>query len=138
MKIILMILLFIAFIGPSVEDNKSITQVFKDSVVNYVSSVDNTVTYLSENSEVFRDITQSKIQNSYDNVMQNRVLVKHVINSGESLDSIIRFYNDEVKNIDEFRTVILNENPDSVSSDYSLKAGNSILVPSDINRTTQL
>lgn len=135
MKLILLILLFIAFIGPAVDDDKTIGQVFKDALVNYVSSFDKTVMFLSDNSETFREIKDFPFRSSYEEIMQNRVFVRHTVTGGENLDSIIKLYNSEINDIEEFRKVVLYENPENVNNDYSLKSGSSILVPSDINNS---
>lgn len=132
MKLILTILLFIAFIGPSVDDNKSVSEVFKDALFNYVSSIDKTSTFLSENFEIFRELKEIPLKTKYEEVMKDRVFVKHTIESGQTLDMIIRMYNSDVDNMEKFRQIILNENKEAVSSDYSLKSGVSILVPSEM------
>ena len=132
MKILLMILLFIAFIGPSVDENKPFGLVFKDAVFNYLSSVDKTINYLSENYEVFKEIKDFPFRNNYEEVMKDRVFVKHTIESGQTLDNIIKMYNSNINDIENFRKVVLYENPEAVSSDYTLKSGLSILVPSEM------
>lgn len=132
MKILLMILLFIAFIGPSVDENKSFGLVFKDAVFNYLSSVDKTINYLSENYEVFKEIKDFPFRNNYEEIMKNRVFVKHTIESGQTLDNIIKMYNSNINDMENFRKVVLYENPEAVSSDYTLKSGLSILVPSEM------
>jgi len=135
MKLILLILLVIAFIGPAVDKEKSIGEVFKDSLINYVSSVDRTVSFLSSHSETFNEIKEFPFRNSYEDVMKDRVFVKHTVTGGENLDSIIKLYNSQIDDIDEFRKVVLYENKENVSSDYSLIVGTTILIPSDINNS---
>lgn len=132
MKILLIILLFIAFIGPAVDENKSLGLVIKDSIFNYLSSFDKTVDYLSENYEVFKNIKDFPFRNNYEKVMKDRIFVKHTIENGQTLDTIIRMYNSDINDMENFRKVVLYENPEAVSSDYTLKSGYSILVPSEM------
>ena len=66
--------------------------------------------------------------------MKNRSLIKHYVNSGESIDQIIKTYNSNIdKDIDDFREVVYKENQGIVSSDYNVQAGEYILVPSNNN-----
>ena len=68
---------------------------------------------------------------SYDSIMKNRVFQSHLVQSGETLDSIIQLYNNDIDDIETFRKVVYKENQDIVSSSYDVKAGEYILVPSD-------
>ncbi|MGL5313062.1 MAG: hypothetical protein ACRC92_07425, partial [Peptostreptococcaceae bacterium] len=66
-----------------------------------------------------------------DKVMEDRILQKHLVLSGETLDDIIKSYNTDVDNIEAFRKVVYKENPDVVTKDYQVKSGEYILIPSE-------
>lgn len=63
--------------------------------------------------------------------MKDRTLTKHLVVSGETLDSIINLYNNNIDNIEDFRKVVYKENKGTVSDDYELQAGQYIAIPSD-------
>ena len=63
--------------------------------------------------------------------MKDRVFQEHLIQPGETLDSIIQLYNHNIDDIETFRKVVYKENQDIISSSYDVKAGEYILVPSD-------
>ena len=63
--------------------------------------------------------------------MKDRVFQEHLIQSGETLDSIIQLYNTNIDDMEAFRKVVYKENQDIVSSSYDVKAGEYILVPSN-------
>ena len=50
---------------------------------------------------------------------------------GETLDSIIQLYNNNINDIEAFRKIVYKENQEIISSSYDVKAGEYILVPSD-------
>ena len=63
--------------------------------------------------------------------MKDRVFQEHLVQSGETLDSIIQLYNNNIEDIDAFRKLIYEENKDVISNSYDIKAGEYIIVPSD-------
>ena len=63
--------------------------------------------------------------------MKDRVFQSHLIQSGETLDSIIQLYNNNINDIEAFRKIVYKENQEIISSSYDVKAGEYILVPSD-------
>ena len=63
--------------------------------------------------------------------MKDRTFIKHLVASGETLDSLINLYNNEVGNIENFRKVVYKENNGIVSDNYELKSGQYIVIPSD-------
>lgn len=131
MKYVLLILIVLLFIGPSVEDCTSLSQVFKEGIYNYITCLDTSVDYLSENVPVFNSLTELSYNKAYKKVMNGRHIVKHFVNPGETLDDIIKSYNTDIDDIDDFRKVVYKKNIDIVSSDYNLSSGEYILVPSE-------
>ncbi|GAA0712077.1 hypothetical protein GCM10008904_24940 [Paraclostridium ghonii] len=131
MKYALFIVVVLLFIGTCVEDCTSLSQVFREGIYNYITCLDTSVNYLSENVPAFNNLTELSYNKAYEKVMNDRHLVKHVVKPGETLDSIIKSYNTDIKDIDDFRKVIYKENIDIISSDYNLNSGECILVPSE-------
>ena len=131
MKYFLLFLIILSFIGPAVDDSKSIGDIVNNSIYNYITSVDNTVSYLVDNVSLFSNISEKSYKASYNSIMKDRVFQSHLIQSGETLDSIIQLYNNDIDDIETFRKVVYKENQDIVSSSYDVKAGEYILVPSD-------
>ncbi len=131
MKYLLIFFVILSFIGPVAENTESTSSIIRNSIFNYITSLDRTVSYLSDNFEIFRNLKELPYKVASDKIMKDRKFEKHFILSGENLDSIIQLYNSDIDNIDSFRKIILDKNPDIVSSDYSIKSGNYILVPSE-------
>nr|WP_317333338.1 hypothetical protein [uncultured Romboutsia sp.] len=131
MKYFLLFLIILSFIGPAVDNNKSPGDIIKDSVYNYITYLDNTFNYLVDNVSFFSNISEKSYKTSYNSVMKNRVFQEHLIQPGETLDSIIQLYNNNIDDIEVFRKVVYKENQDIISSSYNVKAGEYILVPSD-------
>ncbi|QYE99205.1 hypothetical protein [Paraclostridium sordellii] len=131
MKYVLIFLLILFFIAPSVDETKSIPQVLKAGVYNYITCLDKSVDYLSENYPVFNQLTELPYKKSYTKVMKNRTFVKHFVETGETLDDIIKIYNKDIDNIENFRKVVYKENSNVISDDYKLKSGEYILIPSE-------
>lgn len=131
MKYFLLFLIILSFIGPVVDDNKSTDNIIKDSIYNYVTCLDSTFNYLVNNVSLFSNISESLYKKSYDTVMKDRVFQEHLILPGETLDSIIKLYNTNIDDIENFRKVVYKENSDVISNSYDVKAGEYILVPSE-------
>ncbi|KGJ48655.1 hypothetical protein KD33_13015 [Clostridium sp. NCR] len=131
MKYVLLIIVILLFIGPVVDDCTSLSQVFKEAIYNYITCLDTSVNYLSENVPAFNDLTELSYTKAYKKVMDGRHFVKHLVNSGETIDDIIKSYNTNIEDIDDFRKVVYKENIDIISSDYNIKSGEYILVPSE-------
>lgn len=131
MKYFLLFLIILSFIGPAVDDSKSIGDIVNDSIYNYITSVDNTVSYLVDNVSLFSNISEKSYKASYNSIMKDRVFQSHLIQSGETLDSIIQLYNNNINDIEAFRKIVYKENQEIISSSYDVKAGEYILVPSD-------
>ncbi|MCI9061653.1 MULTISPECIES: hypothetical protein [Romboutsia] len=131
MKYFLLFLAILSFIGPAVNNNKSIGDIVNDSIYNYITSVDNTVSYLVDNVSLFSNISEKSYKASYNSIMKDRVFQSHLIQSGETLDSIIQLYNNNINDIEAFRKIVYKENQEIISSSYDVKAGEYILVPSD-------
>lgn len=131
MKIFLLFLIILSFIGPVADDDKSTNDVITGSIYNYITCLDNTFNYLVNNVSFFSNISQNLYKTSYDSIMKNRVFQQHLIQPGETLDSIIKLYNDDIDDIDAFRKIVYEENQDIISSSYDVRAGEYILVPSD-------
>ncbi|WP_282193122.1 hypothetical protein [Romboutsia ilealis] len=131
MKYFLLFLIILSFIGPAVDDSKSIGDIVNNSIYNYITSVDNTVSYLVNNVSLFSNISEKSYKASYNSIMKDRVFQSHLIQSGETLDSIIQLYNNNINDIEAFRKIVYKENQEIISSSYDVKAGEYILVPSD-------
>lgn len=134
MKYIMTILLALLIISTAVDEDLSTTSLIRQCAYNYITCLSNSINYLGENLSVFSQIKNKPYEKIYTKVMKNRSLIKHYVNSGESIDQIIKTYNSDInKDIDAFREVVYKENQGIVSSDYNVQAGEYILVPSNNN-----
>lgn len=134
MKYIMTILLALLIISTAVDEDLSTTSLIRQCAYNYITCLSNSINYLGENISVFSQIKNKPYEKIYTKVMKNRSLIKHYVNSGESIDQIIKTYNSNIdKDIDDFREVVYKENQGIVSSDYNVQAGEYILVPSNNN-----
>ena len=134
MKYIKTILLALLIISTAVDEDLSTTSLIRQCAYNYITCLSNSINYLGENVSVFSQIKNKPYEKIYTKVMKNRSLIKHYVNSGESIDQIIKTYNSNIdKDIDDFREVVYKENQGIVSSDYNVQAGEYILVPSNNN-----
>lgn len=132
MKYFISFILILLFIAPVVGDDKTISQVFRGGIYNYVTCVDNSINYLITSVPVLSKITQKPYLAAYEKVMKDRSFTKHLVSTGETLDDIIKNYNTQIDNIDDFRKVIYKENPDVVSKSYEIRSGDYIKIPTDI------
>ena len=66
MKYFLLFLIILSFIGPAVDDSKSIGDIVNNSIYNYITSVDNTVSYLVDNVSLFSNISEKSYKASYE------------------------------------------------------------------------
>lgn len=131
MKYVLLFLIILSFIGPNTDKDKSTNDVIKDSIYNYITCLDNSFNYLMNNVSFFSNLSEKSYKISYDSIMKDRIFQEHLIQSGETLDSIIKLYNDNIEDIETFRKVVYNENKNVVSSSYDVQSGEYILVPSE-------
>lgn len=134
MKYIMTILLALLIISTAVDEDLSTTSLIRQCAYNYITCLSNSINYLGENVSVFSQIKNKPYEKIYTKIMKNRSLIKHYVNTGESIDQIIKTYNSNIdKDIDDFREVVYKENQGIVSSDYNVQAGEYILVPSNNN-----
>ena len=105
MKYFLLFLIILSFIGTSVSDDKTTGNVLKDSVYNYITSLDNTFNYLVENVSFFSNISENSYKTSYNSIMKDRIFQEHLVQPGETLDSIIQIYNNN-KEVVEFQKLM--------------------------------
>ena len=131
MKYILIFIIILSFIGPSTKQNTNLESTFKNSFYNYLTCIDSSVNYLTKNIPLFSSLSNISYERIYKNVMKDRTFIKHLVASGETLDSLINLYNNEVGNIENFRKVVYKENNGIVSDNYELKSGQYIVIPSD-------
>lgn len=131
MKYILFFLIILSFIGPVADKEKSFDSVIKDSIYNYITCLDNSINYLSNNFTFVDKILNIQYELAYNNIMEDRVMEKHLVISGETLDDIIKTYNNNIDNIEDFRKIVYLENKDTVTKDYQVNTGEYILVPSE-------
>jgi len=131
LKYILFFLIILSFIGPVADKEKSFDSVIKDSIYNYITCLDNSINYLSNNFTFVDKILNIQYELAYNNIMEDRVMEKHLVISGETLDDIIKTYNNNIDNIEDFRKIVYLENKDTVTKDYQVNTGEYILVPSE-------
>ena len=131
LKYILFFLIILSFIGPVADKEKSFDSVIKDSIYNYITCLDNSINYLSNNFTFVDKILNIQYELAYNNIMEDRVMEKHLVISGETLDDIIKTYNNNIDNIEDFRKIVYLENKDIVTKDYQVNTGEYILVPSE-------
>lgn len=131
MKYFITFILLLLFIAPVVEDDKTISEVFRGGIYTYITCVDNSVNYLVSNIPFIAKIAEKPYAAAYEKVMEDRRFTKHLVSSGETLDDIIKDYNTQIDNIEDFRKVIYKENPDIVSRSYEIKSGDYITIPTD-------
>lgn len=131
MKYILIFIVILLFISPNIDKCNSISEALRSGMYNYITCMDNTANYLVENTSFFNKLSEIHYANAYKSIMHDRHFIKHFIEYGETLDDIIKVYNKDINNLDDFRKVVYKKNSDIISKDYNLKAGNYILVPSE-------
>ena len=131
MKYVLAFLIILSFIGPVAEDHKSMGSVIKDGFYNYITCLDNSFNYLIEHNAFFKNMANWPYEIAQNKVMENRVLTKHLILPGENLDDIIKTYNSQIDDIEDFRKVVYIENKNTLSKDYQIKSGEYLLIPSE-------
>ena len=131
MKYLLLFLIMLSFIAPSAQSDKSFSDVFKDGFYNYITCLDNSLNYLVETVPAFSNLVQIPYEKAYKKVMDDRHLVKHLVTSGETLDDIIKSYNSNINDIENFRKVIYKENDGIVSKEYQVQSGEYITIPSE-------
>ncbi|MGL5328693.1 MAG: hypothetical protein ACRDD7_05445 [Peptostreptococcaceae bacterium] len=133
MKYLISILLILFFIAPHVDDNESLSQVFKDGFYSYITSLDRTLNYAVENFDFVAKLADIPYESTYKRIMSNRSFTKHYVSSGETIDDIIKKYNLEVSNseLKDFRRVVYKENEGIVTSDYNIQSGQYIIVPTE-------
>lgn len=130
MKFLFIFLLLISFIGPVVEDNKTFYGVLKDGFYNYITCLERTSSYLIDNVDIFNELSNIPYESKYKRVMKDRYFIKHFVSPGETLDDIIKTYNEDLKDLDDFRVVVRKENPKVVNENYQVKSGEYIMIPS--------
>jgi len=131
LKYFLLFLILLSFIGPSTKDDKYTGNIFKDSIYNYITCVDDAFNYLVDNVSFFSNVSEKLYQTSYNSIMKDRIFQEHLIQPGETLDSIIQLYNKDIDDINIFREIVYKENSDIVSDSYDVKSGEYIIVPSE-------
>lgn len=131
MKFLIVLLIVLSFIAPSVQDDKSVSEVFKDGFYNYITCLDDSKNYLVKNVPAFSKLSEFTYEKSYNKVMKNRYFVKHLVSSGETIDDIIKSYNVNIDDIESFRKVIYKENPKVISDQYEVQSGEYLTVPSE-------
>ena len=59
MKYVLVFLIILSFIGPSVDEDKNTSDIIKNSLYNYITCLDNTFNYLTNNVSFFSNISEN-------------------------------------------------------------------------------
>lgn len=129
MKYILIFLLILSFIGPSADKGDSIPSVVRKGVYNYITCLDRSFDYLVDNVPAISNLAEVPYKRTYKKVMKDRYFTKHLISPNETLDEIIKSYNSDIDDIDDFRKVIVKENPGIVSESYEIKSGEYVVIP---------
>lgn len=126
-------LAFIIFVSPNIKEDVDISQAFRDGFYDYLTSFDRAVDYVSEKVPLVKKFSNMAYNKTYEKVMEDRFLTKHLVNSGETLDYIIKKYNSSIddNDLEDFRKVVYKENIDVVSEDYNIQSGKYILVPTE-------
>ncbi|WP_122638579.1 hypothetical protein [Romboutsia sp. Marseille-P6047] len=132
MKYCLLFLLVLFFIAPNVDNNKSISQVFRDGFYDYITCLDEVSSYAYKNIPLVAKLYEIPYKNAYNKIMSDRTFTKHLVVSGETIDDIIKKYNYDISNEDlkYFRKIVYKENINIISDDYNIEAGQYIVVPS--------
>lgn len=131
MKYLLIFLIVLSFIGPSVQTKDDIPSAIRKGVYNYITCLDRSLNYLVKNVPAVSKIAEAPYKNTYKKVMKNRYFTKHLISQDETLDEIIKNYNSDIDNIDDFRKIIVHKNPGIVSKSYGIKSGEYIIIPTN-------
>jgi len=88
MKYLLVFLIILSFIAPSVQSDKSFSDVFKDGFYNYITCLDNSLNYLVETVPAFSNIAQVPYEKAYKKVMDDR----HHITQLQELVLVVQLY----------------------------------------------
>lgn len=131
MKYLISFIILLLFIAPVADKDKTISEVFKGGIYTYITCFDSGVKYLFANVPILSEIANRSYNIAYDKVMKDRRLTSHLVLSGQTLDDIIKDYNSNIDNIEDFRKVVYKENPSIVSKSYEIKSGDYIIVPTD-------
>lgn len=133
MKYFLLCILVLFFIAPNIDKSDTISEVFRDSFYDYITCIDRSTSYLTENIPLLKRLSNIPYEKMYTKIMSTRTLTKHLVSNGETIDDIIKKYNYNITNNDlkYFRKIIYKENIELVSDDYNIQAGESILVPTE-------
>ncbi|MGL6107127.1 hypothetical protein [Romboutsia sp.] len=131
MKYILAFLIILSFLGPVVDKNKPTSSIIRDGIYNYITCLDSSADYLANKVPMVTKLSNLSYEKTYNKVMENRILEKHLVASGETLDDIIKNYNTNIGDLEDFRKIIYKENPDLVSADYQIRSGEYVLIPSE-------
>lgn len=134
MKLMLIsFLAFIIFVSPNIKEDVDISQSFREGFYDYLTSFDRAVDYINDNVPFISKLSNMAYNKTYEKIMADRFLIKHLVNSGETLDYIIKKYNASIDDTDleDFRKIVYKENIGIVSEDYSIQSGQYILVPKE-------
>lgn len=103
----------------------------RESVYNYITSLDAGLDMIDNSIPVMGGLKNFTYERTYNKVMKNRKFISHTVEDGENLDEIIKKYNTDIDDIDDFRRVAKEENKNKVSETYDIQFGEELLIPSE-------
>ena len=83
MKYFLLCILILLFIAPNVDNNNSISEIFRDSFFDYITCIDRSTSYLTENIPLLKRLSNIPYEKMYTKIMSTRTLTKHLVSNGE-------------------------------------------------------
>ena len=99
---------FIIFVSPNIKEDVDISQSFREGFYDYLTSFDRAVDYINDNVPFISKLSNMAYNKTYEKIMADRFLIKHLVNSGETLDYIIKKYNASIDDTDleDFRKIV--------------------------------
>lgn len=113
------------------EPIKMSSDFLRESIYNYITSLDAGLDIIDDSMPVIGGLKNFTYERTYNKVMKNREFINHIVEDGENLDEIIKKYNNNTGDIDDFRKVIKEKNKNKVSDTYDIQSGEELLIPSE-------
>ena len=145
-SIIICLLIFSIFVGMYREDehknhfileaNKkeiisNADDFLRETIYNYISCLDQGLNIIDDSIPVIGGLNAFTYERVYNKVMKNREFINHTVEDGETLDEILKKYNDDINDIDDFRRVVKEKNKEKISDTYNIESGDQLLIPSE-------
>jgi hypothetical protein len=113
------------------ENIKISGDILRESIFNYISCLDAGLDIIDNSMPVMGGLKNFTYERTYNKVMKNREFISHIVEDGENLDDIIKKYNTDIDDIDDFRKVTKEKNKTKVSDTYDIQSGEELLIPSE-------